>query len=609
MSFLNLGAFLFALSIPAVILLYFLKLKRKEKVISSTLLWNQLIRDTRANAPFQRLRRNILLLLQILILSLLVVALTRPFFPAKVPQGKNIILILDSSASMQSTDLGAPRFDLAKREALRMVRDMREGDRMMVVISSSRTEVRSSFTGKKEELVRTIKGLKAKDTSTNLRDAICLALSLVKAGEENEIYILSDGAFKEIKDLDAGESRIHFIKFGEHSDNIAITALDVRKAIASEFDYEIFISLKNFSEGEKEAELELFIEGRLTDLRKLNFSPGEEKNQIFESFGLRSGMIEARLKVEDDLAVDNIAWTILEKSPEISIILASEGNPFLEKAINLDPRTVVSKISPKYYPPSQGYDITIIDNFSPKKIPSGNCILINSSTLLEVKETLERPIIIDWNRTHPLMRFVDFSEVRLQESLGFELPKWAVPLVESERTPLVIAGEYEDRRIIFIGFDILKSNWPLRVAFPIFFSNAIKWLSPHAEGSIAHQWRTGDVVRLYLDGDESELEVVDPEGRITKVEISRPGAPLIYKDTEVAGIYKIKEVERRFCVNLLNPEESNVKPLSQIRIGRREVAESGGVRMMNKEIWWGFILFAFLMILLEWWVFHRRAFI
>lgn len=628
MNILNVGAFLFALSIPAVILLYFLKLKRKEKVVPSTLLWNQLIRDTRANAPFQRLKRNLLLLFQILILALLVLALARPFFPAKVPQGKNIILILDCSASMQSTDVSPSRFALARKEAVRMARSMREGDRMMVIACSSRTEARQSFSGNKDEIVRAIKSLEAKDTSANLGEGISLAYSLVKEKEENDIYILTDGAFGEIKDVDmptetnltdagpravtkpeAEKARIHFLKFGERAHNLAITALDVRKAIASEFDHEIFISLRNFSDEESVADLELFIDGRLADVRSLSFSPGEEKSQVFESFGLTSGIIKAQLKVKDDLGVDNTAWTIVEKSPEISILVVSEGNPFLERVVNLDPRTEVSKISPKHYPPPQQYDITIIENFTPEEPPPGDCLLINCPLLLKVKAKLKRPTIIDWDRTHPVMRFVDLSDVKIDEALGFEVPKWADSLVESEKASMVVAGEYEDHRVVLIGFDTLKSTWPLKVAFPIFFSNAIKWLSPRAGGSIASQGRTGEVMRIYLEEDSKEVEVTDPEGKKTKVEI--PHGPLMYKDTEKAGLYKIKgkEEERMFCVNLLNPAESNTRPFSRIAMGRKEVVEAGGVRMMNKEIWWGFVLFAFLVLLLEWWAFHKRAFI
>ena len=63
------------LAVP-IVLLYMLRLRRRDIPVSSTLLWEEILRDREANAPWQRLRRNWLLLLQLLILAALVAALT-----------------------------------------------------------------------------------------------------------------------------------------------------------------------------------------------------------------------------------------------------------------------------------------------------------------------------------------------------------------------------------------------------------------------------------------------------------------------------------------------------------------------------------------------------
>ena len=104
MNFIAPAAFVFAAAIPVVVVFYLLKRKRTVRLVSSTLLWQKFLAETQANAPFQRLRHNWLLLLQLLLLSFVILALSRPYFAGKTPGGNLFVLILDASGSMQSTD-------------------------------------------------------------------------------------------------------------------------------------------------------------------------------------------------------------------------------------------------------------------------------------------------------------------------------------------------------------------------------------------------------------------------------------------------------------------------------------------------------------------------
>ena len=144
MNFLTPLALTFAaLSIP-IILLYMLKLRRQDVLVSSTLLWQRLLRDREANAPWQRLRRNLLLLLQLLILALLTLALARPFIPTPTVVVGSVVILLDASASMQAADVAPMRFDAGIRAAQDIVAGLGTGDVATIIAVGPQPQVLAS---------------------------------------------------------------------------------------------------------------------------------------------------------------------------------------------------------------------------------------------------------------------------------------------------------------------------------------------------------------------------------------------------------------------------------------------------------------------------------
>src|SRR5688572_3441054 len=125
-----------AVAIPSLLILYFLKLRRRELAVSSTLLWRKAIQDLQVNAPFQKLRRNLLLFLQLLLLALLCLALARPVANYQPGAGKMTVILIDRSASMATTDPelnGKTRLDEAKRRAKDLVETIDRNASAMVI--------------------------------------------------------------------------------------------------------------------------------------------------------------------------------------------------------------------------------------------------------------------------------------------------------------------------------------------------------------------------------------------------------------------------------------------------------------------------------------------
>src|SRR6476660_5237580 len=156
MKFLAPAAFAFAAAIPVVVLFYLLKRKRVVQLVSSTLLWQKYLAEMQASAPFQKLRHNWLLILQILMLLLAVFALSRPYFSNQRAQTQLKVVILDASASMQSTDERPTRFEEARSQALKWVDSLRHNDQMVVLQAGATTEVKQSPTSEKAALRRAL---------------------------------------------------------------------------------------------------------------------------------------------------------------------------------------------------------------------------------------------------------------------------------------------------------------------------------------------------------------------------------------------------------------------------------------------------------------------
>ena len=145
MSFLSPFAFLlFGLSLPLV-MLYFLKVRRRERRVPSLLLWAPAMRDREASAFFQRLQRDPLLILQILALLALTLALARPTVTVLGDGARKVVVILDNSASMKARDVAPSRLERAKAEAAAFVRRLAEGAEVMVIESAVQPRVRAAL--------------------------------------------------------------------------------------------------------------------------------------------------------------------------------------------------------------------------------------------------------------------------------------------------------------------------------------------------------------------------------------------------------------------------------------------------------------------------------
>jgi len=295
-----------AIAIPALIILYFLKLRRRDVEVSTTLLWKKAIQDLQANAPFQKLRKNILLFLQLLVLALVLLALAQPEFKDRALSNQRQVILIDRSASMQATDgatspdAGASaassaetisRLEAAKTRALAMVDEMKEpgvfqekAEEAMVIAFDTSAEVRQAFTSNKGELRRAIEGIEASDAPSGLDRAITLAKAYggtkkfedqVQGRETTEpgrgfvpssppatIHLFSDGRLPDSDRIqtEPTDNVVYHAVGSPDSANVGITSLRASRLFDDPGKVSIFVGLQNTARTERRVQVELVLD-------------------------------------------------------------------------------------------------------------------------------------------------------------------------------------------------------------------------------------------------------------------------------------------------------------------------------------------------------------
>ncbi len=609
MNFLSPLAFFFAATLPVVVVFYLLKRKRVVRLVPSTILWQKYLAETQASAPFQRLKHNWLLLIQLLLLLLAILALARPYFAGTTKGGRILVAILDGSASMQSIDESPSRFEKARKEALQLVEGLHPDDKMVVLLAAGTTEVKQSPTSEKAALRRAVEGARPSDSPTRLNEAMKLAETLIQNNSQAEIHLFSDGATDSLADFENKGLPVVYHEVGTRHVNVGVVNLDVRSNPDNPEQRAVFATILNASTNQQDLRAELVFEDKVVGVKSLSLKPKESSPQVFIADQPRDGVFTLRLDVQDDLPIDNSASIVSLLPQPIKVLLVTPGNRFLEKALKAVATVELTKTA--QLEDATGFDVVVLDNVTPSILPKANIIAINvaHTNFFPAWKRIEAPPLVDWKTSHPLLRSVNFDTVQVAQSFAVQTPSWGLPLVEAPNTPLLLAGELNRQRIIWIGFDTLQSTWPLRVSFPIFIANSIEWLNPASEKASSLAVKAGDPLRVGLSEKATSAEIVLPDGSTRTRSVDANRHELLFGETQRQGIYKVREGTNQitFCVNLLDNLETDTTPRNEIQFGAYTKIANTTKRQANLEVWRWFALTALFILMFEWWYYHRRT--
>ncbi|MCF7958418.1 MAG: VWA domain-containing protein, partial [Phycisphaerae bacterium] len=446
------GLYAAAVTVPILLLMYFLKLKRQERIISSTLLWKRAIQDLQVNAPFQKMRRNILLLLQILILAALLLSLAGPIASMTGGPGKRHVLLIDRSASMNATDVDDSRLAQAKEQATLYVESLRDknafslqdnSDQAMIITFDDHSKVLCNFTSDKRQLIEAIKQITPGEGKSTLSEAVMVARAFAQSpGEETnsrsaqsaaQLVLFSDGRIDDIGKLESGSEDLLFQKIGQSGENIAITAMQARRSYENPEEVTLFATLANYGDTDQKCQLQLSINNNVyavkpvtiparlmtdnpTDTPDDNAKTIEKPGELAVNYDLthnEGGVLEMRLLSDDLLACDNAAWAVLAPPKRLSVLLVTEGNVVLKTVLQACPIAKLAECTPDEFENaehSEGavfynqhpYDIIILDDCVPvkpsSKLPRCRYLVFGrppDGIDITVKEDLESQVIID----------------------------------------------------------------------------------------------------------------------------------------------------------------------------------------------------------------------
>ncbi len=403
------------IAVPSLLLLYFLKLRRQEVEISTTLLWQKAIEDLQANAPFQRLRRNLLLLLQLLVLTAILLAIAQPQLADMAVGGTRHVILIDRSASMSSLDAraasgtAATRLEQAKRDAIEFVESLPEpglfsidsGDEVMVIAFDASAEVRANFTGDKAVLRQAINAIAPTDGPSLLAEAYTLAKAHARPAPRRDdesaaadaganIRIYTDGRIQDIEEVSpAPEDRVSFERIGDpESSNVAIVAIQAERSYDDPLELSVYVGIQNTDSLARDVDVELYLDGRNLGIKSVRLpaagvgddgAPGMS-GVSFTVSQPEGGLVSATVRhpgggfapLHDVLDSDNTAHLVIPPARRLSVALVTEGDLFLENGLEALPLSRYDVIEPSAWRSAVeqrgvgAWDVVVFDRWAPK---------------------------------------------------------------------------------------------------------------------------------------------------------------------------------------------------------------------------------------------------
>ena len=612
------AAWLFLLLIPLVVF-YFLKLKRPRLEIPSLVLWRQVLNDQRVNAPFQKFKRNLLLLLQILILALLALAAMQPFLRREAARAQRLPILIDVSASMAALDRegGISRLDEVKKRVRELIDGLLPEQEVCLVAFGKAARRLTAFTNNRRELREALDSLEVEDVAGELEEALRLAQALGRSAAFDKVLLYSDGNFPARTNFEL-PFKIDFQKTAPAAANYGIVACNARRTPGGR--WQIFVQVAGSANTESTTgTLELTQNGTVIARENVTLAKGSSPRLAFEVSIDQASTIQARLDLNsfDALPSDNVAWLALPPTRPLAVFVPERLASYRHALDGIERLIIFPQAN---QPAPAVYDLVITDREDDLALPTRTrCTigLIPQGLQKLVTSEHRNSRAIDWRRDSPVLQHVTLDDVIFMDQptraadtqddafaqLGYEV------LAQGERGPLILEKRDGDTLDVHLLFHTDQSTLPYRVGFPIFVSNLVQMTLAQAGLAEVNAAPTGVLPAINVAPDRTfhiegpggfrRTERSDPRGQLSGIPALRVGE---------YGISSNAPEPLRIGASLLSAPETTLAAVDQIQFNDQlTVTATATVPKSDRSLWWALACAGFIVLLVEWWWFHRRS--
>ena len=609
------NAWLLLLLLPLVIL-YFLKLKRPKLEVSSLALWQQVINDQRVNSPFQRFKRNLLLLLQLMLLGSLILAAMQPFLKHSAKRARYVPVLIDCSASMAAVDEnGVTRLDAVKSRIEKLIDDLLPDQQLSLISFGSSGRRLTSFTDNKRMLREALKRLQPNDVVSELEGPLRLTQALTRTVPIETVLVYSDGNVPDTIDFEL-PFEINYQRVPAGSANIGITALNARRLKAGQWNVFVRLQASNHAVAGK---VELFQDGTLISEDYASLEPEAAQRLVFRVEGRESTQVQVRLTPDgpDSLSNDNSAGIHLPTARPLAVYCPASLAAFRHalqalRDVEIYPAADDSPAGRSRFDllisdaaPTEGYDanVKLLFGHVPDALEKMTAINPGAAT------------VVDWRRNAPLLQHVQLNQVLFSdeptsfpnvadadyEALGFEI------LAVGRDAPLILKRRTDAEITYYLLFHPNRSTLPYRIGFPILVSNVVDIALREAQLSQVGAARTGVLPPQQLDRVQRTYTVSEPNLRQFEVTSNDQGVVRGIAANYV-GRYSLRSDAETKHVDaaLLSTQESSLRSVPELQFRELSVDEAREPVQNDRPLWPWLAMIGFGLLLGEWWYFNRR---